>query len=97
MVIELERTEDILKALGEVKRPGQLLVGFAAESENLLENAAGKLARKNLDWIVANNISDGFAKTTNACILLGRNGEKIPFSTRPKTELAAALLDAIGI
>ena len=97
MLLELERTEDILKALGSLKKEGQLLVGFAAESENLLENAAGKLARKNLDWIVANKLSDGFAKATNACVLLGKNGRKITFDTRPKTELAEALLDTLGI
>ena len=97
MLLELERTEDILKALGSLKKEGQLLVGFAAESENLLVNAAGKLARKNLDWIVANKLSDGFAKATNACVLLGKNGRKITFDTRPKTELAEALLDTLGI
>ena len=93
LFIELERTEDILKSIGSMKKEQQLLIGFAAESENLLENAAGKLERKNLDWIVANKLSDGFAKPTNACVVLGRNGEKVPFDTRPKTELAGALLD----
>ena len=97
MLLELERTEDILKALGSMKNERQLLVGFAAESENLLENAAGKLARKNLDWIVANKLADGFAKATNACVLLGKGGEKICFDTRPKTELAEALLEMLGI
>ena len=97
LFIELERTEDILKSLGGMKRAGQLLVGFAAESEDLIANAEAKLRRKNLDWIVANNISDGFAKSTNACVLLGRNGENIPFTLRPKTELAAALFDALGL
>lgn len=97
LVLEFERTEDILKSLGGMKRAGQLLVGFAAESEDLIANAEAKLRRKNLDWIVANNISDGFAKSTNACVLLGRNGENIPFTLRPKTELAAALFDALGL
>ena len=97
LAIELERTEDILKTIGTMKKESQLLIGFAAESENLLENAAGKLQRKNLDWIVANKLSDGFAKSTNACVVLGKNGEKIPFDTRPKTELAAALLDLFNI
>ena len=97
MFLELERTEDILKSLGAMKNSSQLLIGFAAESENLLANAAGKLARKNLDWIVANKLSDGFAKSTNVCVVLGRNGEEIPFSERPKTELAEGLLDTFGI
>ena len=97
MFLELERTEDILKTLGSVKTPSQLLIGFAAESENLLENAQGKLQRKNLDWIVANKLSDGFAKSTNICTVLGRNGEKIPFTERPKTELAELLLKTFGL
>jgi phosphopantothenoylcysteine decarboxylase/phosphopantothenate--cysteine ligase len=97
LFIELERTEDILKSIGAMKKESQLLIGFAAESENLLENAAGKLQRKNLDWIVANKLSDGFAKSTNICVVLGKNGEEIPFSERPKTELADALLDTFGI
>ena len=96
MTLRLERTEDILQTLGGMKRAGQLLVGFAAESDDLIVNAEEKLRRKNLDWIVANKVSDGFAKSTNACVLLGRNGEKIPFTLRPKTELAAALFDALG-
>jgi len=97
LVLEFERTEDILQSLGGMKKAGQLLVGFAAESEDLIANAGEKLRRKNLDWIVANKISDGFAKSTNACVLLGRNGGKIPFTLRPKTELAAALFDALGL
>ena len=97
LVLEFKRTEDILQSLGGMKKTGQLLVGFAAESEDLIANAGEKLRRKNLDWIVANKIADGFAKSTNACVLLGRNGEKIPFTLRPKTELAAALFDALGL
>ena len=97
MFLELERTEDVLKSLGEMKTPEQLLIGFAAESENLLANASEKLQRKNLDWIVANKLSDGFAKSTNACVLLGKNGEKKVFDTCPKTELARLLLDSFGL
>jgi len=97
LALELERTEDILQALGRMKRKGQLLIGFAAESENLLENAAEKLARKNLDWIVANKVADGFAGSTNACVLLGKGGEKTVFPLQLKTLLAAALLDAVGL
>ena len=51
MCIELERTEDILLTLGKNKKPGQILVGFAAETDDLLKNAQGKLERKNLDYI----------------------------------------------
>jgi phosphopantothenoylcysteine decarboxylase/phosphopantothenate--cysteine ligase len=84
-------------ALGSMKTAAQLLIGFAAESENLLENAQGKLARKNLDWIVANKLSDGFAKSTNICTVLGKNGEKLPFEELPKTELAVKLLETFGL
>ncbi len=97
LFLELERTEDILKTLGSMKTAAQLLIGFAAESENLLENAQGKLARKNLDWIVANKLSDGFAKSTNICTVLGKNGEKLPFEELPKTELAVKLLETFGL
>ena len=56
LTLELERTTDILAWLGAHKKPGQTLCGFAMETENLLENAAGKLRRKNLDLIVANSL-----------------------------------------
>ena len=54
MCIELERTEDVLLSLGKIKKPGQILVGFAAETDDLLKNAQSKLERKNLDYIAAN-------------------------------------------
>ncbi len=57
LTLELKRTQDILHYLGENKLPGQILVGFAAESENIIENAKKKLIKKNLDLIIANNIS----------------------------------------
>ena len=56
MVIELERTEDILASLGKMKRAGQKLIGFAAETDDMEDNALGKLKRKNLDWIAANRL-----------------------------------------
>ena len=54
LTLRLERTEDILASLGEMKRPGQVLLGFAAETDDLLANARKKLESKNLDWIAAN-------------------------------------------
>jgi len=71
--IELVRTQDILKHLGDNKRPGQILVGFSAETENHLENAAGKLRRKNLDMIVLNDVRSadaGFEVDTNRILII---------------------------
>lgn len=98
LVVEFERTEDILASLGKVKRPGQTLVGFAAETDNLLANAAGKLARKNLDWIVANDIGAagrGFAVDTNAVTLLSSSGARIDLPLASKAEIAGKILDSI--
>ncbi|MBQ9777019.1 MAG: phosphopantothenoylcysteine decarboxylase [Lentisphaeria bacterium] len=98
LILELERTEDILKSLGEVKRPGQILVGFAAETENLELYALDKLKRKNLDWIAANDVSRsdiGFGSNDNAVTLYGRNSERIQLPVAPKAEIAAKLLDTV--
>ena len=87
MVLELERTEDILLSLGAAKRTGQLLVGFAAETEDLLKNARKKLERKKLDWIIANDVSDrdrGFGSDRNEVTMLARTGRiiKIPLADK---------------
>ena len=95
MFLELERTEDILASLGAAKQPGQLLVGFAAETDDLLENAAAKLRRKNLDWIAANKVCDGFGADTDLVTLLGRNGEVVELPLAPKPEVARMILDRI--
>lgn len=76
--IELERTTDILKLLGE-KKKHQILIGFAAESENLLAYGKEKLQKKNLDYIVINDISN-FATETNSVTLLSKEGETQDFS-----------------
>ena len=96
MRIELERTEDILLSLGKNKNPGQLLVGFAAETDDLLKNAQGKLERKNLDYIAANIVGvpgRGFAADTNAITLIGRDGSQTEFALQSKKDLAASLID----
>ena len=93
LFLELERTEDILLSLGQMKQPGQLLVGFAAETEELMNNAAGKLERKNLDWIVANTVSDGFGTDTDKVTLLGRGGQKVDLPRAAKGEVARRILD----
>jgi phosphopantothenoylcysteine decarboxylase/phosphopantothenate--cysteine ligase len=76
--LELERTTDILKVLGKKKKKGQILVGFAAETENLLENAKKKLFEKNLDFVVANNVKEGiFGSDESKVKIIDRNGNVI--------------------
>ncbi len=98
LTLELERTEDILAGLGERKTPGKILVGFAAETEDLLAYAESKLERKNLDWIAANDVSRsdiGFGSDSNQVVLLGRNGAKVQLGPAPKREIAEQLLQII--
>ncbi|MDR8391749.1 bifunctional phosphopantothenoylcysteine decarboxylase/phosphopantothenate--cysteine ligase CoaBC [Aliifodinibius sp. S!AR15-10] len=94
--IKLKSTPDILSWLGGQRRNGQVLIGFAMETENLVENATRKLNEKNIDWIVANSLSEndsGFGVDTNTVLLLG-NGEKQEISGS-KREVARILLDKI--
>lgn len=96
--IQLTRDNDILLKLGQLKK-NQTLIGFAAESSHLLENAEGKLKRKNLDYIVANDITSkdtGFASNDNRVIILSKDGEKISFDKMSKREIARNLFDIIG-
>ena len=98
MCIELERTEDILLSLGKNKKPGQILVGFAAETDDLLQNAQGKLERKNLDYIAANIVGvpgRGFGADNNAITLLGRDGSRTEFALQSKEALAESLLSFV--
>lgn len=96
--IELEPTPDILAELGRTKRPGQILVGFAAETSDLVANAQSKLERKNLDVIVANDVSRpgvGFEHETNAVTFLrpGHDLHSHPLSN--KRDIARALIDIV--
>jgi phosphopantothenoylcysteine decarboxylase/phosphopantothenate--cysteine ligase len=96
--IVLEPTPDILAGLGARKRPGQVLVGFAAETSDLLANAAGKLERKNLDLIVANDVAApgvGFQHDTNAVTILRRDGGRTDVPLAGKREIARAVLDTV--
>lgn len=98
MVIELVKNPDILKGLGEKKTDKQFLVGFAAETQNVLEYAKGKLQRKNLDMIVANDVSQaqaGFNVDTNIAKIITRDGEIRQAPLMKKTELAQLILDVI--
>jgi phosphopantothenoylcysteine decarboxylase / phosphopantothenate---cysteine ligase len=96
--ITLEATPDILAKLGSIKPEHQVLVGFAAETENLVENARGKLERKNLDLIVANDVSApgvGFAHDTNAVTILSASGEMKSVPLANKRTIATAVLDSV--
>ena len=93
-----ERTEDILFSLGRMKQPHQLLIGFAAETEDLRARALGKMERKNLDWIAANTVGvpgRGFQADTNAVTLYARSGAVVDFPLTDKKTLAEQMLQTI--
>lgn len=94
--LDLAQTDDILLRLSEQRR-GQVLVGFAAETESVLSQATAKLKRKGLDLIVGNNVAaegSGFGSDTNAATLVDRNGRVTELRLMPKRELADHILDA---
>ena len=96
-ILALERTGDILAYLGEYKRAGQFLCGFAMETQNLLENARRKLEKKHLDMIVANSLREegaGFGGDTNVATLVTED-EEVSLGKMSKEETAAHILDKI--
>ncbi|MHB0936038.1 MAG: bifunctional phosphopantothenoylcysteine decarboxylase/phosphopantothenate--cysteine ligase CoaBC [Armatimonadota bacterium] len=96
--IALLPATDILAALGKVKKPGQLIIAFAAETEKLEEHAAEKLARKNADLIVANPVTEtdaGFAADTNRAVLIYADGRKEELELQSKATMAKRILDAV--
>jgi phosphopantothenoylcysteine decarboxylase/phosphopantothenate--cysteine ligase len=96
--ILLEPTPDILAGLGAAKPAGQILVGFAAETSDLFANAESKLRRKNLDLIVANDVSApgvGFQHDTNAVTLLRADGDATTIALTDKRQVARAVLDSV--
>lgn len=98
MTLVLEKNPDILKELGQKKQKGQVLVGFAAETQNLIQYAQSKLEKKNLDMIVANDVSKpqaGFNVDTNLIKLLKRDGsiEELPLMS--KKDLAYIILNHV--
>ncbi len=97
MNIEMEKTVDILQTLGTKKKNGQIIVGFALETENELENAKAKLERKNCDLVVLNSLRDkgaGFAGDNNKVTLVTRNKSQEE-ELKPKSEIARDLLNFI--
>ena len=97
MSIELERTDDILKYLGEHKPTGQFLCGFSMETQNVIENSRAKLVKKNLDMVAANNVKvegAGFQGDTNVLTLITQE-EEISLPLMTKEGAAGRLLDKI--
>ncbi len=97
--IVLVPTVDILAELGSGKRPGQVIVGFAAETDDLRSNASGKLHRKGADLIVANDVSApevGFGHDTNAVIILAADGQEHEVPLTGKRAVATAVFDAVA-
>ncbi|KMJ58586.1 phosphopantothenoylcysteine decarboxylase [Bacillus sp. LL01] len=97
-VLELERTKDILQTLGE-RKTHQVLVGFAAETNNVEEYAKGKLEKKNLDYVVANNVTvsgAGFGTETNIVTIYKKDGTSISLPMMSKRDVAFALLEEVA-
>jgi len=97
LTLELEKTKDILASCGEFKKH-QFLVGFALETNNELENAIGKLKRKNLDLIVLNSLNDkgaGFGGATNKVTFIDKNQSITEFELKSKAEVASDLINEI--
>jgi phosphopantothenoylcysteine decarboxylase/phosphopantothenate--cysteine ligase len=93
VTLRLDRTEDILELLGRQKK-GQVLIGFAAETERLLESARGKLKGKNLDFVVANDVSQGvFGEDSATVHILSGSGKPVTIHKQSKLAIANRLLD----
>jgi phosphopantothenoylcysteine decarboxylase/phosphopantothenate--cysteine ligase len=98
LIIRLKKTKDILRSLGETKTNGQILVGFALETENEKLNAQKKLEEKNADLIVLNSLKDegaGFGHDTNKVTLLFKNGKEKEIRLKSKSALAIDIVDSI--
>jgi phosphopantothenoylcysteine decarboxylase/phosphopantothenate--cysteine ligase len=98
LTIELKKTIDVLKMLGSIKQPGQLLVGFALETDNEESNAVEKLKSKNLDFIVLNSLKDegaGFQTDTNKITIIDRDLGVTTFALKDKAEVAADICQKV--
>jgi phosphopantothenoylcysteine decarboxylase/phosphopantothenate--cysteine ligase len=97
LTLDLVRTPDILKQLGD-RKGDRILVGFAAETEELLDHARAKLLAKNLDLIVANDVAaegSGFASDSNAGVILRRDGSRVDLPLGSKRQMAERILDEV--
>ena len=97
-IIDLKPTKDVLLSLGEIKNTNQLLVGFALETENEVENAVKKLNKKNLDLIVLNSMNDrgaGFGFETNKITLIDSENNAVSFELKSKKDVAIDIIDKL--
>ncbi|HRH49895.1 MAG TPA: bifunctional phosphopantothenoylcysteine decarboxylase/phosphopantothenate--cysteine ligase CoaBC [Panacibacter sp.] len=98
LMLQLAKTKDILRSLGERKKPGQLLVGFALETTNEREYALGKMAAKNADMIVLNSLKDanaGFGHNTNKVTIFDAAGKEHNLSLNTKNKIAEEIVNII--
>ncbi len=98
LTLELTKTKDILKSLGELKKPGQVLVGFALENHDEATYARQKLETKRADMIVLNSLNDvgaGFGHDTNRITIFEKNGVEVPFPQKSKQQVAGDIVDRI--
>jgi len=98
LIIRLKPTKDIAAAVGAAKKPGQLVVGFALETDNELNNAQDKLKRKNLDFIVLNSLKEegaGFGTSTNKITILDKCGERVEYPLKSKELVARDIVDKV--
>ena len=94
----MKKTPDILKSLGQNKKNGQVLVGFALETDNERENALAKLQQKNADIIILNSLRDkdaGFAKDTNKVTVFNKKGGEKEYDLKTKQAVAKDIVDYI--
>ena len=100
LIIELKPTKDIAAELGKMKLEGQILLGFAFELENEIENSLKKLEKKNLDFIVLNSLKDkgaGFKFDTNKISIFDKEGNSINYDLKNKTEVAKDIVEVVEI
>ncbi len=98
MVLELVKTKDILQSLGDNKKDGQLLVGFALETANEKEYARNKLLKKNADIIVLNSLNDtgaGFGHDTNKVTIFEKGGNELSYGQKSKQQVAKDIVDRV--
>ena len=96
--LDLKKTNDILKELGDKKTNGQIVVGFALETNNEKENALSKLKNKNIDLIVLNSLNDegaGFGSSTNKIAIFDKHGNEFYFDTKPKELVAKDIVNTV--
>ena len=99
MTLYLVPNKDIAASLGAIKREGQVLVGFALETNNEATNAESKLKRKNLDFIVLNSLRDagaGFRCDTNKISIIDRQGESVSYPLKSKQGVAADIVNKLA-